>query len=291
MKKLTLAMVVAVLLLMSFSGCVKEKKVESFEIHEWGVFLKGYDCNTTSILTESPPLPTTGVKKPVIYFHSLKNVTSVRVEVHSIRNATTIPNATIADNKIIWNVTVENDSIKVGNEETCYDHLFYEGEIDFPTHVTILVTDNNSSISYYIKNNESYTISDAIFVYGKGRDWIECVYFGDLQPGEDKIVNDSDPDNILNVSEAKKVIYDALISRGLTDDEAKALLDYWGDWWFNFLEWGFYSPSNLTYTRLIYIIPQTVYDQLLPIAVTPEPSSIIRVGVVTVTNALPSSLE
>ncbi|HEC87112.1 MAG TPA: hypothetical protein ENI49_04520 [Thermoplasmatales archaeon] len=280
MRKLTSYLVLLTLLgSMLLTGCINN---QNFEIHEWGVFVKGYECNETSVLTNPPEL--TFVYKPVIYFHSLENSTNVEVEIDFIKNVTAIPNATINDNKIIWNVTVENDSIKMADEETYYDYLFYEGEIIFSPHVTVMVTDEWSNVTYYVKNNESFTISNVFCVYGKCNDfttteddWLECVYFGDLQPGEGKTVNDTDSGNIFNVTEAIDTLYDALISYGLTRDETQMLLNYWKDWWF--------YPTNLgNYTRVIYTIPQSIYDQLLPITVTPKPSSIVRVGIVTITD-------
>ena len=54
-------------------------------------------------------------------------------------------------------------------------------------------------------------------------------------------------------------------------------IDYWEEWWF--------YPTNLwDYSRILYMVPQTIYDQLFPIEIHPAPESIKRVGIITITD-------
>jgi hypothetical protein len=271
------------LLVVTFSGCVEEplpSETEKFEVHEWGVFLKGYNCNNTSVATKSPDL--LYVRKPVIYFHSVENSTMISVEVHSLRNATTIPNATIENNQILWNVTVENNSI-IAPDGTTYPYLFYEGEITCPSTIVANRTVSGENTTYYLKNNADYTISNVFYIYGSfgdylitADDWIECVYFEELIPGEEKTIINTSSDNVFNSTESKNIIRDALLLNGLTLTEANELITYWESYWF--------TPTNYgSSERVIYTIPESVYDTFLPLQITPQPESIKRVGIFTIT--------
>jgi hypothetical protein len=60
---------------------------------------------------------------------------------------------------------------------------------------------------------------------------------------------------------------DILASQGLYRDEAHAMLETWGDSWF---EEG---------SRLIYIIPRTYIDSILPLSINPAPTQLARVFV------------
>ena len=59
----------------------------------------------------------------------------------------------------------------------------------------------------------------------------------------------------------------SLISAGLYQDEAHAMLESWKDSWF---EEG---------SRLIYIVPRSFVDKILPLSIEPQPANIQRVFV------------
>ena len=246
-----------------------------------GVFLKGNNCTDAIVASKSPE--TFGVRKPVIYFHSLENSTDVRVEIQSITNATVIPNATVENDTIIWNVTVEDNTILLRNG-TQYPYLFYEGETTCSSAIIANINQSEGMTKYYIKNIADYTISNVFFIYAKygnfitsGNDWFEFVHVGELNSGDEITVTNSSSENLVNLTEAKNIIHEALISEGLTLSESNELITYRESYWF--------SQSNIgEYTRVLYLIPQLVYDQLLPISVTPQPEMIKRVGIFTITD-------
>jgi hypothetical protein len=60
---------------------------------------------------------------------------------------------------------------------------------------------------------------------------------------------------------------DILASQGLYRDEAHAMLETWGDSWF---EEG---------SRLIYIVPRAYTDSILPLSINPAPTQLARVFV------------
>lgn len=263
------------------SGCLEETTKSKFEVHEWGVFAKGYDCNATSVLTRAPP--TYGVLKPVIYFHSLKDRTNVEVKVDSIKNATVIPNATIGNNQILWNVIVENNTV-IGQNGAQKPYLFYEGEITYPQTVVTGIAVNGTTVTFYVKNIADYAISDVYFIYGypTGKPpytfmsprGITYIQIDKLEKNEEKmVITQLTNDSSYNVS---KLLL-SLIEKGLTTQEAQEMIDYWTTYWF--------YPTNVgNYTRLLYIVPQSVYDQLLPLSITPTPDVIKRVGLFTITD-------
>lgn len=264
-------------------GCVDFHR--DFEIHEWGVFVKGYDCNGTSVLGKYPDI-IFSVRKPVIYFHNAGKM-KILVDIANINNVTTIPPANVINNHIVWFVNVDNDYVVLPNG-TRYSYLFYEGTINWSTKVKAYITVNGSDVIFWVKNEENFTISDIYVVYGcfSGKTnhvqrELAYIKIGKLDSGEEmtatvKLENDTFVD--------AKELEASLIGKGLTKEEAREMIDHWKEWWF-------YPLGNESYTRLIYIIPQHVYDELLPLIVLPKPSSLVRVGVVTITDIPVQKLE
>ncbi len=252
--------------------------IEAFDIHEWGVFVKGYNCNETFLLSESPPI--VYVRKPVIYFHSLINKTNILIEISSISNASVIPDARLGNNQIIWDVPVKDDIISLPNG-TLYPYLFYEGKTNFSTNILLNITTFEEKVTFYVKNQENYAITNIYLIYGYPTGTPDYVYRGMTYVYIDKLEMDEEKSITMSIKE--NITYDteelfvSLVEKGLTSEEALELINYWEEWWF--------YPSNLgTYTRMIYMIPQSVYDKILPLKVIPEPASINRIGLFVLTN-------
>jgi len=261
-----------------------------FEVHEWGVFVKEYNC-TEVLLGGSksdiyyPDYLNMQLYKPVIYFHSVEEKTNVKVQIDSVKNATVIPNATLKDDSIFWDVEVENDIITSYEEDDFkYNYLFYEGATSYQTNIDANIKINNVNVTFRIKNLEDFSISDVYFVYGKEKVFSEgnteilsggmtYVYFENINSGEEKnitikMMNESS----YNASD----MIPLLINKGLTKNEAEELVEYWRNFWF--------YPNLKEYSRILYTIPQSEYDKLLPISIIPQPTSIKRVGIVTLTD-------
>jgi len=258
----------------------------SYELHEWGVFSSGYDCSNSTVLTESPPV--LYAYKPVIYFHSLENKTNVEVEIESIKNVTAIPNATIGENKFLWNVTIIKDWIQ---DEASSDYeygpykyhkyLFYEGEIDYSPNIAANVTTDGEYVTFYVKNLEDYSLSNLYFTYANYIDDEVWFYRGLTYIQIEKLESNEEKSITVELEDYKTYDVDnltqSLIEKGLTEKEAKEMVDYWERFWFG---GGNTEPA---FARLFYIIPQEIYDELLPISISPEPDEIKRVGVFTIT--------
>ena len=65
----------------------------------------------------------------------------------------------------------------------------------------------------------------------------------------------------------KRTVEDILIAQGLYQDEAQAMFETWRDSWF---EEG---------SRLLYIVPRSFVDNVLPLSINPAPAQIVRVFV------------
>ncbi|MDG6219467.1 MAG: hypothetical protein QCI00_08515 [Candidatus Thermoplasmatota archaeon] len=167
---------------------------------------------------------------------------------------------------------------------TQYPYLFYEGEITCISPIIANITRTEDTTTYYIKNNADYTITNVFFIYIRyglfssiGDNWFEYVHFGDLNAGDEITITNSSSENLVNVTESKNIIRNALILEGLTLSESNELLSYWESYWF--------SPSNNgEYTRVLFQIPQLTYDELIPLSITPQPEVIKRVGLFTITD-------
>jgi len=296
-KERTLIITILFLLNIIFlTGCIETSKdddkslnsqKEKFYVHEWGVFVKGYDCNETNVKAYEPEI--LEVDKPVIYFHSIDNKKNVKVEVFNIKNAIVIPYAETyedsGENKITWDVEIQNDTI-YGYESNGslnkirqYNYLFYEGNINYPTKVYVNITSNPYNNTYNVINNELFEISTVFVIKGNLNSYLtsenhklECVYFGDLPPGSEKTIINKSSEYIYNPAQAKKIIKEKLLTLNFTNNESDELVNYWNNW--------FFYPQNYgEFTRIIYFIPQTIYDSLLPIVINPEPKEIIRAGI------------
>ena len=257
------------------SGCIN---IGKFEVHEWGVFIKGYGCKNVSALTFAPESML--VKKPVIHFHAPGRVENVIIKVENIKDFRSDPEAFKIGKSYVWKLSVDGEKIILPNG-TEFPYIFYEGNLTEETKVIASVHVIEGNVTFYVKNMENYTISGIYFIYGYPTGEPEYVYRGltyiridELKPGSEEMVTTRLRKNL---TYEREELFNDLINRGLTHDEANELLTFWEDWWFR--------PTNIgNYTRLIYFIPQNVYDRLIPLSIEPKPSSLKRIGIVTITN-------
>ncbi|WP_254508814.1 hypothetical protein [Anatilimnocola floriformis] len=74
------------------------------------------------------------------------------------------------------------------------------------------------------------------------------------------------PANVSTIDDLAAELTSALVSTGLYEKEAVAMVNTWRSSWFG--EQG---------TRLLYFVPQSLTDQLLPLTIEPKPAETIRV--------------
>jgi len=283
--------VMIILPILFLSGCIEFQDNESsFEVHEWGVFLHNYDSNIASFVTNPPPIPIC-FDKPVIYFHCDESLTNVSVEVDINGDIlVTIPDANITENGIGWVVDIVNNSV-IAPDGASYDYLFYEGQMNISQGIVAYV-DDGENITFYVKNICNYPIYDVFFIYGythffpsqksydeNGEYYVKTLeYVGTVKHliKIDKLDSGEAKKTVMskcnNCTIYTKEVLNCLIDQGLTEEEAQEMFDYWEFEWFNTND--FFGD----FSKIIYTIPQKIYDELLPINITPKPEKIKRVG-------------
>ena len=251
-----------------------------FEVHEWGIFEQVYGSNVTNVLGDKPLIVPTIEKKPVIYFHYDEDLTDIVVEVEINGDIlVTIPDAETTVDGIGWIVDLDNNTI-IAPDGTRHEYLFYECQMNITQGVVAFVTDDGENVTFYVKNIGDFEITDIFYIYGYSlsdafwRRGLTYIHIDRLETGEEKVVtvkrkNDSEYDTI--------DILDALVKNGLTEKESWDLINYWEAIWFR--------PTNMgTFAQMFYLMPQNVYDDLLPISITPIPEIIKRVGLFFITD-------
>jgi len=276
----TIATVVAgVIVTGTLSSSPQKGLLPGFEVHEWGVFCQEYHSNIVNVVT-NPPVGPVFARKPVIYFHHDDNISDVVVEVDFNGDILiTIPDAVPTEDGISWTIDIMNNSV-ISTNGTIYDYLFYECQINVSQGVVAYVVDDGVNVTFYVQNVAEYPISDVFFIYGYSTNesmWhrgLTYVHIDTLDSGEQTSITVPLNDDVsYEISE----ILASLIDYGLTEKEAKDLIDYWEQTWF--------YPTNLeTYSQILYTIPEEIYNELLPISITPTPEIIERVGLFFLTD-------
>lgn len=253
--------------------------LSGFEVHEWGIFEQVYGSSITNVLGESP-VAEFEVKKPVIYFHYDKDLTDIVVEVEIDGDIlVTIPDAQITDDGIGWTVDLDNNTI-IAPDGTHYNYLFYECQMNITQGVVAFVTDDGENVTFYVKNVGDFEITDIFYIYGyplSDNLWsrgLTYIHIDRLETGEQKTITVERKNNS-NYDTAE--ILEALVDNGLTEEESMDLINYWEYIWFR--------PTNIgTFAQMFYLMPQSVYDELLPISINPTPEVIKRVGLFFITD-------
>jgi len=272
-------------------------------VHEWGIFQQEYDGNDMAVSAgprpgnpEEPIVVEMVEKKPVIYFHGdgIGDV-SVMLETGST-DIVTIPQASVEDGNITWNVKVAGDifnesTVAYPRDEdgTYYDYLFYEGKRSRALDIEAGVQRGGSNLTFDITNVGSCTLEDIYFWYhtgnAGGNGEIIPVHFESLAPSEKRVHNTTVGDTATG-NELRAALEGNILSRGLTGRETADLLEFWVDGKEDVLglkpeETWFQGADNET-ANVLYFIPRSEYDSMLPLAIEPAPeTSPVRVGIVT----------
>ncbi len=256
--------------------------LNGFSVHEWGVFVQEYNCSFTEAVNAPETIPDfpVMVKKPVVYFHYSESITDLAVNITFEGDViVTIPDAVPNESGFGWVVDIENNSVIAPNG-TVYPYLFYECRINSSQSLVAHVFDIGDEVIFYLKNIADYELQDIFYVYGFPRiepifgSGVICVEVDSLHSGE-IYVNciDKTEDKMFNTSH----LSDCLVDRGLTEDEAGELIEYWEDSFY-------YRTNTMAYSQIIYGFPQEIYDQYFDIGLSVEPESLYRVGLFLITD-------
>jgi hypothetical protein len=137
--------------------------------------------------------------------------------------------------------------------------LFYRGVSSFDVPVTALPQSNGR---IFVSNHAPATIPQAILFERRGTH----LGYRILGPVQNSSIVDA-PELDSDVATLLRDLESMLIENGLYPDEARAMLKTWNDSWF---EEG---------TRLLYIVPRSFVDSVLPLSIRPAPANTTRVFV------------
>lgn len=170
--------------------------------------------------------------------------------------------ATVHDS--VWNPArkVQANTIEVENEHEKF--IFYRGVADFPS---ILKVESPEGNKLRLSNLSNRTIGHAFVLNSDGEKGI-VKSLGSVKAGkslelpkvEDGIAFEK------YVILAKKEIENALVQEGLFRDEAKAMVNTWEKSYFQ-------TPGP----RVLYVLPQSETEKILPLTITPKPNKMVRV--------------
>ncbi len=140
--------------------------------------------------------------------------------------------------------------------------LFYRGVGNFDLPLTMVATDEGQ---LRISNHGSESLQALFLVRVQGKT-ITATHLDDLPPGGS--ITTTLPESAIRTSELAAEISARLTGLGLFKKEADAMVRTWQDSWFK--EQG---------TRLLYVIPRSLTDELLPLTIEPAPQETVRVMV------------
>lgn len=144
--------------------------------------------------------------------------------------------------------------VRVGDEQEKF--LFYRGIGGFAVPVSATLAEEDSVV---VKNLGRAPLPGVVLFSRQGTR-ASFRIFGTL---DREITLNTSPSNN-NLAELKQYLHKTLVETGLYPREAQAMLETWGDSWF---EEG---------TRVFYIVPPATVDEILPLAISPQPVSTVR---------------
>ena len=140
--------------------------------------------------------------------------------------------------------------------------LFYRGVGNFPLPVTVVASGNEA---YEISNTGAEPLRSLFLVTNANRS-VYVQHVKAINGGETIAIQQNKDGTQYRVLE--DLVAEALVAEGLYEKEAQAMVKTWRDSWFE--EEG---------TRLFYILPQSLTDELLPLTIAPAPEQVVRVMV------------
>lgn len=142
--------------------------------------------------------------------------------------------------------------------------IYYDGL--FPQKRWMKVVVDGKQVS--LMNQVKHAVFD-VTVVDRRAERIRIGRHAKLDAGEKCVVQFNEIEASRFTSEAVDALAKQLVAAGLNDDEAKSLIDNWKVRMFE-------TPG----LHLFYRLPQSEYDVLMPLTITPKPESVVRVGLI-----------
>ncbi len=274
------------------ADCGDCPQINDLEVHEWGV-MAGCAHNASYFATSRPEISMM-VKQPVVYVHSegIDKFQASFVFAQGGRPTDTYPEAMVSEGVVSWRGVkivddcsapltrgaskafvpleqliptlsdVDSDCLSYGGAKTRF--LFYEGEIPFVNKVDVALGQTKPANRVTVKNNGDTPVYNVIYSTHTG-DFINGRYtnvlIGDLQPGEGKTAN-------FEELSTAGLLKNDLVSIGFTESEAAAFEKIWAG--------PFFQKTNTYYQNLIYRLPQSEYNRMIPASFVPQPKKTVR---------------
>ena len=138
--------------------------------------------------------------------------------------------------------------------------LFYRGVGNFDLPVSL---ESTADGQFTIHNGGNEPIH-AAFLIQINNGHIRCANLGHI----DKDLAAALPQNEITIGQLCDEVASAIVADGMYEKEARAMVNTWRSSWFG--EEG---------TRLLYLLPQSLTDKMIPLKVTPAPDKTVRVMV------------
>jgi hypothetical protein len=136
--------------------------------------------------------------------------------------------------------------------------LFYRGVGKFQLPISTLF--NGESV--VLRNSSSLSIHSAVLIDVEGTT-IQATQIDDIEPGQSLPFSDLQS---VSREQLAEMVQKCLVSKGLYAKEAAAMVATWQQSWF--------TENGL---RVLYLVPASITDSLLPLHITPPPQETLRV--------------
>jgi hypothetical protein len=284
-------------------------------VHEWGTFSTFSGSNGKNLVfqpydddlpdfthgyrprksKEGPAGGSISLETPVLYFYTERPLTaSVRVGFPKGTLTEWYPHAAWTEHRLVWQdvkvlpheevqllserkrsryyaaretdatplrTTFQNDEGKKGTEEEKF--LFYRGVGTFELPLTVRAhPDGKFDVAWRGKE----PLDDLILLRVEGGKLRFSVF--SLEKGSHGAIHDNlqVPETDATEKELGDTLARMLTSKGLFEKEARAMVKTWRSAWFG--EEG---------TRVLYVLPNRLTDELLPLRIEPKPDTLVRV--------------
>jgi hypothetical protein len=276
-------------------------QIGTVTVHEWGTFTSIAGEDGSAMLWQAYGGPTdlpcfvdrfnfikgayfgtVRMETPVLYFYaSRESKANVRVLFPKGVISEWYPSAARKDKMIEWrDVRITPDAAAEFPVESSPSHyyaarhtdasplqakgqqekfLFYRGVGSFPLPISAMSTKDGAVV---LKNDGPYPINGVVHFENR-HGTVRYSLAGNLE--KQMTLNSSKLH--AGLADLEKDLRAMLISHGLYEKEAQAMIDTWRDSWF---EEG---------TRVFYLVPQNIVDSVLPLNVEPAPAQTVRVFV------------
>lgn len=144
-------------------------------------------------------------------------------------------------------------------------YLFYRGLGAFSMPIRI----KERAPNRFVVRNEGHHAVEASFLLENHANGSRFVRLGELGGNQEQLVSFEHVDRRSTgdvVAQLSNAVKSELVAAGLFEDEALAMVRTWSRSWF--------AGEG---TRLIYVVPRRLTEQLLPMSISPAPDKLVRV--------------